>query len=179
MGNRIRLSVALVVAISCYFWPSAAGADAPSPTAREVATFLPLICEHPRRADANDTHCADLIGFPLLVGGGAPSASPAPAPQLAGIFYGSFTRAGANQAYVTYYSDAVEGHVTNFGGGILFERRHGSWALVRWYRGGQMDRCVPVPATKPLKLLPRRRSNTRPPPTLWPHAVVRIHDESA
>ncbi len=84
---------------------------------------------------------------------GAAIAPPAPAPQKAGIFYGGFTRAGADQAYVTYYSDAVEGHVTNFGGAILFGRAHGAWRLVRWYRGGQMDRCVPVPATKPLKLL--------------------------
>ena len=152
-ASPLRLGAVLVAVISCYIWPRAAGADAPRPTAREIATFLPLICDHPRPAATSGTQCAHLIGFPPLVGAGAAIAPPAPAPQLAGIFYGSFTRAGADQAYVTYYSDAVEGHVTNFGGGILFERAHGAWRLVRWYRGGQMDRGVPIPATKPLQLL--------------------------
>ncbi len=156
MQNSSRFhacAFALVAMAAMYYCvaPIAARADARQPTAREIATFLPLICEHPRPA-ADSTQCARLIAFPALLGGSPPD-GPAPAPRFAAIVYGSFTRAGADQAYVTYYSNSVEGHVTNFGGGILFERTKGVWKLVRWYRGGQMDGCIPIPATNPLKLL--------------------------
>jgi hypothetical protein len=72
--------------------------------------------------------------------------------SLNGIEYGSFTRAGADQAYLSYYTMA-EPHANNFGGGILFERLNSTWKLVRWYPGGEMDRCVALPGGRTQKML--------------------------
>jgi hypothetical protein len=117
-------------------------------TASETATFLPLVCEHPQPATprSDGTQCAQLIGYP-------DRSRSASSFGLWAIVYGSFTRSGSDEAYLTYYSQTVEPHAYNFGGGLLFARATGGWKLVRWYRGGQLDRCTLVPHTSPLRLL--------------------------
>jgi hypothetical protein len=72
--------------------------------------------------------------------------------SLDAIAYGAFTKAGTDQAYVTYTSD-FEPHANNMGGGILFERQGRQWHLIRWIHGGQMDRCVALPPEIPQRML--------------------------
>lgn len=127
-----------IVLIALAFGVASAASDDHDPhnlTKSERATFYPLVCRNATVAESGH-HCSALIGYPR-----------APAVQdldLTAIAYGSYSAAGARQAYVTY-STMLEPHAHNFGGGILFERS-GGWKLVRWYPGGQMDRCVAIPA---------------------------------
>lgn len=72
--------------------------------------------------------------------------------SLVAVAYGSFTRSGADQAYVTYHGNS-EPHAANFGGGILFERRKLSWQVLGWYPGGQMDHCVALPSENTQRML--------------------------
>jgi hypothetical protein len=72
--------------------------------------------------------------------------------SLDAIAYGGFTRGGADEAYVTYSSDA-EPHANNFGGGILFRRARGAWHVVRWHPGQKMDDCVALPGVGPQRML--------------------------
>jgi hypothetical protein len=114
-------------------------------TSAERATFMRLTCRSATYSAATGGHhCSLLIGY-----------SPKAAVDdfgLESVAYGSFTRAGADQAYVTY-STMNEPHAYNFGGGILFDRTGGDWQLVRWYPGGQMDRCVSLPGDGRLRML--------------------------
>ncbi len=106
----------------------------------EQKMFFPLACPKPLAAAAGE-NCAALSGRNDVPKGSAVNLS------LDAISYGAFTRADADQAYVTYDGD-FEPHANNNGGGILFARAGGQWRLVRWYPGGQMDQCVALPAPK-------------------------------
>lgn len=127
-----------IVLAALAFGVASASSDDHDPhnvTRSEGAALYPLACRN-AAATGSGHRCSALIGYH-----GAP---PVQDLDLATIAYGSFTAPGANQAYVTY-STMFEPHANNFGGGILFERSGAGWKLVRWYPGGQMDRCVAVP----------------------------------
>ncbi|HUB96037.1 MAG TPA: hypothetical protein VL993_08975, partial [Stellaceae bacterium] len=72
--------------------------------------------------------------------------------SLYAIAYGSFTAAGADEAYLSYGS-SVEPHANNFGGGVLLAREGGAWRVVHWYPGGQMDNCLALPAAGKTRML--------------------------
>jgi hypothetical protein len=111
--------------------------DARALTRAEEATFLSLACRRHTPAGGK-VHCIGRIRSPK------PPLYADEIVQLTSLAYGSFTRSGAREAYVSYASSA-EPHVFNFGGGILFERRGNRWAVVRWYPGGQIDGCLALP----------------------------------
>ncbi len=112
-------------------------------TPQEAATFLPLACAGSHKGSDGDNHCSKLIG--LSTAGDAPF-------ELTAILYGSFSHAGSDQAYVTFFTPSLP-HADNFGGGILFVRANASWRLERWFPGWQMDRCAKVPNTAPQRVL--------------------------
>ncbi|MDE2183310.1 MAG: hypothetical protein KGJ78_09840 [Alphaproteobacteria bacterium] len=114
-------------------------------TAGEQRTFFPLVCQTPIRHQKDST-CAAVSGYP----GAVPDASFNL--SLTAVLYGAVTRQGTDEAYVTYAAD-FEPHANNFGGGILFARKAGTWRLVRWYPGGEMDRCLALPGQGPLRFL--------------------------
>jgi predicted pyridoxine 5'-phosphate oxidase superfamily flavin-nucleotide-binding protein len=119
--------------------------DSHTMTAAEHATFLPLACRNAVDDPKRGAHCSKLIGNPS----GPENVADF---SLTAIVYGSLTRAGADQAYVSYFTMA-EPHADNFGGGILFERSKSGWTLIHWYPGGQMERCVAVPGGARQKML--------------------------
>jgi len=134
---RVSLVLATTLLLSCLAHASDSDRDSRPLRAEEQKAFFPLICQ---KRYLRENNCAGVIGYPDV--------SPGPGPVsliLNAIAYGSFTQANADQAYVTYAAP-FEPHVDNFGGGILFARAGGKWKLVRWYPGGQMDRCLALPA---------------------------------
>jgi len=129
---------------------AAAGAAAESHDSRyltkaEQTTFLPLVCQNGAYEPKAGSRCSKLIGYAKGPGNVTDF-------SLNAIAYGSFTRAGADQAYLSYFTMA-EPHAYNFGGGILFERLNATWKLIRWFPGGQMDRCVALPGGGTQKML--------------------------
>jgi hypothetical protein len=125
--------------------PAAESRDSRTLTKAEQMTFLPLACPNGVYEPMAGTHCSKLNGYAKAPGTVADFG-------LTSIAYGSFTKAGADQAYLSYFTMA-EPHANNFGGGILFERSDSVWKLVRWYPGGQMDRCVALPGGGTQKML--------------------------
>jgi hypothetical protein len=109
-------------------------------TLGEQRAFFPLVCAHPVAHDKTN-NCARVRGYPDT----APVPAGPSSITLDAIAYGAFTRAGADEAYVTYGA-SFEPHSADFGGGILFARDAGGWRLVRWYRGGRMHPCFAPPA---------------------------------
>ncbi len=142
-GLRVALCVvALAIARAA---AATSGHDPHPMTKTERASFLRLTCRNTAQGDGPGLYrCSSLIGYP---GHMAP-----PDFQLSTVAYGAFTSAGADQAYVTYFT-LLEAHMFNFGGGILFDRSGDGWKLVRWYRGGQMDRCVALPEAGRVRML--------------------------
>ena len=108
-------------------------------TAQEMETFLPLVCARPHKSSDRDNHCSKLNGYP---------SEGDVAFALTAILYGSFTRAGSDEAYATFFSPNFS-HADNFGGGVLFAHANGSWKLARWFPGWLMDRCTGIPQTAP------------------------------
>ncbi|HEY2070820.1 MAG TPA: hypothetical protein VGG48_14795 [Rhizomicrobium sp.] len=137
----MKLRIALILSLSL---TRMADADRdPRPLqAAEQQTFFPLACKRVIAHDENHT-CAAMRDY----GDGTPTDL-----SLDAVAYGAFTKAGADEAYVTYASSS-EPHASNFGGGILFARKVGAWKLVRWYSGGQMNHCVALPAESMQRLL--------------------------
>lgn len=124
---------------------ASSGQNAHQMTKTERATFLRLTCRNAKPGVGPGVYgCSRLIGYPRVV--------MTDDFQLSTVAYGGFTRAGADQAYVTYYT-LLEPHMDNFGGGILFDRSGDGWKLMRWYPGGQMDRCVALPSAGRLRML--------------------------
>ena len=133
----VRLAVPAAAATSAY--------DPHQLTKAERTTFLRLTCRNATQVYGPGVYrCSSMIGYPRD--------NVADDFRLSTVAYGPFTRAGADQAYVTYYS-ALEPHMDDFGGGILFDRSGDSWTLVRWYSGGQMDRCVALPDAGRVRML--------------------------
>ncbi len=137
---RIPFILGVALLLSCTACASDADRDSRRLNATEHNTFFPLVCQKPILHD-KENNCAGVIGYPDGSPGGSTFSI-----SLDAVSYGSFTRANADQAYVTYAAD-FEPHVNNFGGGILFERTAGKWKLVGWYPGGQMDHCLALPVT--------------------------------
>lgn len=125
---------------------AATSANDPRPmTQVERAAFMRLTCGNMKQGiEPGIYRCLPLIGYPRDV--------TAPDFRLSTVAYGAFTRVGADQAYATY-DTLAEPHMFDFGGGILFDRSGSAWKLVRWYRGGQMDRCVALPGTGIVRML--------------------------
>ena len=111
--------------------------DTHSLTTDEKNTFIPLVCEKPGK-QSKTIHCAKVIGFPSDSGENVENVNI----SFDAVAYGSLTRQEADEAYVTYSSPSLEPHSNNFGGGILFERINDRWKLIKWFRGGQMNKCL-------------------------------------
>jgi hypothetical protein len=119
-------------------WPARA-TDVPNNprplTSQETEIFLELTCAHPVLKDgAYD--CSKILGR-----SDKDDWTDDQHLALTSIAYGNFTANNSDQAYVSYTA-FFEGHATNMGGGILFERSNGPWKLIRWYSGQQTDECV-------------------------------------
>lgn len=142
-GSRTALCILLGLAAPA---AGATSANDPHPiTSAERATFMRLTCGNVAQGiEPGVYRCSPLIGYPRNI--------TAPDFRLSTVAYGAFTRAGADEAYVTY-GTLLEAHMFDFGGGILFDRSGNRWKLVRWYRGGQMDRCVALPGTGIVRML--------------------------
>lgn len=109
-------------------------------TAKEKNTFIPLVCRESGKHNKT-IHCTKVIGFPSDSGRSDENVDL----SLDAVVYGSFTRQNADEAYVTYTSPSLEPHANNFGGGILFERVGDRWKLIKWFRAGQMNKCLAFP----------------------------------
>jgi len=124
---------------------AARAATDPRPlTPAEQRSFLPLVCAHPLLGKTQN-NCRGVLGTDAPVNGAATL-------SLDAIAYGGFSRAGADEAYITYAAD-FEPHASNFGGGLLFARDRGRWHRVRWYSGGQMDHCLALPGVGAARML--------------------------
>jgi len=132
------IALAAVLTLSRLAYGADSDRDSRAIRADEQKVFFSLVCTKQTLHDKNN-NCAGVVGYPE----GSP-VDGAVSISLDAIAYGSFTQ--PNQAYVTYTSVSLEAHADNFGGGILFARAAGKWKLVRWYRGGQMDHCLALPA---------------------------------
>jgi hypothetical protein len=111
----------------------------------EQSTFMPVACQNPV-AKNGSLSCDGILNYPDNEWGKDDTIS------FQAIAYGAFTRAGADQSYITYES-TIEPHASNYGGGILFERDRGQWKLAAWYPGNQMDHCIALPSGEKLKML--------------------------
>ena len=140
----MRIALSLLLAAALVRAPTAAAATDTRPlTANERATFEKLLCDFPIM-QGKELACAALREYPRSTVGATLS--------LYAIAYGSFARAGADEAYLSYGS-SVEPHSSNYGGGVLFVRVDGSWRLVKWYPGQQMDNCLALPGAGQTKML--------------------------
>ena len=146
----VRRLLALCLAAASAVLPAVgrnhAAHDSRPLTASEKRTFFPLACAKPFAAD-KERNCALLRNYPRDQQAVGPISL-----NLSAIAYGSFTRTGADQAYVTYSGD-FEPHNAGYGGGILFERTNGHWGLIRWFSGEQMDHCVALPPEMQQRML--------------------------
>jgi hypothetical protein len=142
---RIRIAFLLAVALTSGT-AAAAATDTRQLTADERARFERLLCVKPTM-QGTDLTCASLRGYP-----GDPGATAGATLSLDSIAYGSFSKAGADEAYLSYGS-SVEPHANNFGGGVLLARAGSDWRLVDWYPGGQMDDCLALPGEGKTKML--------------------------
>jgi hypothetical protein len=145
LSRRVRaVAGAALLAVAALALPASAASGAPRPlSASESATFLPLVCSGPSVDKNHDHHCKKLLGR---------KSGDAVQFDLMSIAYGPFTKAGADEAYVTYGS-IDEAHVNNFGGGILFARDGGTWRLAKWFVGKLMEECVRVPGGSTVRML--------------------------
>ena len=143
----MRIRIAFLVAVSLFSGTAAnAATDTRKLTADERAQFERLLCDKPTM-QGTDLTCGALRGYP-----GDPGATAGATLSLDSIAYGSFSKAGADEAYLSYGS-SVEPHANNFGGGVLFARAGSDWRLVNWYPGGQMDDCLALPGGGKTKML--------------------------
>src|SRR5438309_8604911 len=105
------LVVLTAIALPLAAQPAASDHDPHSPTPRENEIFYPLVCIGPRPPDPrlpeDGRSCSKLLGAPNL------ELLPSNANVAGGdsiditfnvIAYGSFTKAGADEAYITYNS---------------------------------------------------------------------------
>ena len=143
----MKIRIAFLLAAALFSATAAsAGTDTRKLTADEQAQFQPLLCDKPTM-QGTDLTCGALLGYP-----GDPGATAGATLSLDSIAFGSFSKAGADEAYLTYDS-SVEPHANNFGGGVLFARADLGWRLVNWYPGGQMDDCLALPGGGKTKML--------------------------
>ena len=148
-GKRILLAAMLLFVVTaataygqgCPLSSSKEYVHDPRPlTDEERETFYPLVCvrPHPNRYASPDYRlCEEVLGSDIAAVDGTIDL------YLAKIIYGSFSIAGADEAYVTYRS-SLEGDLSP-GGGILFERAEGKWKFVRLEQGSPMSECVALP----------------------------------
>lgn len=139
MGRSVWIAGALVPVLLAAAVAAPPDRNSRPLTRKEQKSFFALVCKAPIRHD-KAANCAAIRDYP----GNGPGEGPYNI-SLTAIISGTLTRAGADQAYVTY-ATYFEPHVNNFGGGILFERKKRAWKLVRWYPGGQMDHCLALPS---------------------------------
>src|ERR1700761_2088742 len=125
-GTSMR-NILLGIAVLSVLCGAARAADADHDSRKltlgEQRAFFPLVCAH-AVAHSKTANCDRVRGYP--------DTSPIPdgpfSITLDAIATGAFTRAGADEAYVTYGA-SFEPHANNFGGGILFARARGGWRL--------------------------------------------------
>jgi|GEM_PF-6887951 len=127
--------------------------DAPRPlTKEEEKQFAPLLCKSPRPYSDPE------IGKDLIACRGRPYPRETALSDaidwigLTSIHYGSFSKVGANETYLSYRS-SDEPHSSNFGGGALFEKTAAGWKLLRVISGQQTNDCLPIPSDTVKKLL--------------------------
>jgi hypothetical protein len=143
----MRIEIAFLVAMAVFSGTAASAAtDTRNLSAGERAVFERLLCDRPTM-QGTDLTCAALRGYP-----GDPGATAGATLSLDSISYGSFSKAGAEEAYLSYGS-SIEPHANNFGGGVLLTRAGSGWRLVDWYPGGQMDDCLALPGEGRTKML--------------------------
>jgi hypothetical protein len=156
----MRLSRFLFLLALIFSGAQAYAADAsrdPRPlTDEESNIFVPLVCIHPVVAQLKDEYhelaygCSEVLGnsdgMVPLVGDDPIEMS------FHNVAYSSFTKAGADEAYVTY-SSSMEGEGDHMGGGVLFRRENDKWTLVRLIHGGQIDECLAIPSEGKQKML--------------------------
>lgn len=156
--------VAWVVIFACAAGGAQAGGGNHDPhalSAAEIAEFLPLACAHAQKikhghgSNENpfDYRCQRLGGYPSDPGNlGKLRLRRDRDLTLEAIAFGSFTRAGADEAYISYSGD-FEDDTTLFGGGILFEHRKKAWHVVTWYPAERRADCVALPSNGKQELL--------------------------
>ena len=140
----MRIWTAFLLAVALFSGTAATAAtDTRQLTTDERALFERLLCDKPTMR-AKDLTCAAIRGYPSDAAGATLS--------LYSIAYGSFSKAGADEAYLSYNS-SIEPHANNFGGGVLLARAGSAWRLVDWYPGGQMDDCLALAGGGRTKML--------------------------
>jgi hypothetical protein len=140
----VRIALSLLLAAALVRAPTATAATDTRPlTANERATFEKLLCDSPTM-QGKELACTALREYPRGTVGATLS--------LNAITYGSFSRAGADEAYLSYGS-SVEPHSNNNGGGVLLARSGEAWRLVKWYPGELMDNCLALPGAGQTKML--------------------------
>ena len=145
--SAVRIPAFVFVAAMALSFASQAAARDHDPhplTPSEKEIFYPLVCIDPQPGEMDDGRmCREVLGAPDNRNLAGERGDPIRI-EFSLIAYGSFTKAGANEAYITY-SSSMEPEGDYLGGGILFRRKNGHWNLVRLIHGGQMSECVALP----------------------------------
>jgi hypothetical protein len=151
--NLVRFLV-LVTAMTLSSVSHAAVTDHdPHPlTQSEKEIFYPLVCTDSQPAEIGDGRmCKDVLGAPdnrnLAGNPGDPIEI-----QFYLITYGSLSKAGAEEAYITYTS-SMEPEGEDMGGGILLRHENGNWKLIKLIHGGQMNECIALPGSGQQRML--------------------------
>jgi hypothetical protein len=142
--QKIGFCWLLLPFLSGRLWAEKFPTDSHPVTLEEAHALLPALCRSGVMAAVGkqgvDSGCKEC---PEIVPGGGMFNSTNPAENsfsLYGVIYGSFTRAG-NQEAVANFS-GCEPHANNFGGSVLFEKSPQGWKVKNYAAGFISGECL-------------------------------------
>lgn len=125
-------------------WAEKFPTDSHPVTLEEAHDLLPALCVSGVMAKTTkhgvDSGCKLCPG--IVEGGGAFNSSDASEPSFAlyGVIYGSFTRAGNQEAIADFFG--CEPHADNFGGSVLLEKTPQGWKVKNYQAGFISSECL-------------------------------------
>lgn len=142
--QKVGFWLALLPLLSGMLWAEKFPTDSHPPTLEDAHALLPALCGSGVMVKTTqhgvDSGCKEC---PEIVPGGGmfDSADPAEASfSLYGVIYGSFTRAGAQQAVADF--SGCEPHANNFGGSVLLEKLAQGWKVRNYEAGFISSECL-------------------------------------
>src|SRR5271170_7105454 len=112
-------------------------------TEEEKTTFYPMVCNGPPQGQCDELP-DDIDEHPTT--GGPVSLA------FVSIAYGSYSKAGADEAFIMFQSN-LGGEVRRGLGAVLFERDKGHWNLAGFVVDSMMSSCVLVPSRGQQRML--------------------------
>lgn len=104
--------------------------DSITPSRKDAIAFMKSVCGKGNFNSNNPESCNRCPSFT----GGSGSGT------LTSVVYGSFTKAGVNEAFVDL--EGCEPHAGNWGGSVLLRRTNNGWSFLRYEQGLRSDRCL-------------------------------------